>query len=181
MNIFLTIILTAIGLSMDAFSLSLVYGMWGMGKKEEILLSIIVGLFHFFMPLIGLFVGNIFISFLNNNCNYLIDIIFFLIGIEMIISSFIEKEINIINGIVDYLLFGFSVSVDSFTVGIGLNFIYNNYLLVSFIFMVFSGIFTFLGLFFGNKIKLRYGNISKIIGGFILIILSFCYFFSFFV
>ena len=80
MNIFLTIILTAIGLSMDAFSLSLIYGMQGMNKKNEILLSSIVGLFHFFMPLIGIFIGNIIVLFLNNNCNYFVGIIFFLIG-----------------------------------------------------------------------------------------------------
>ena len=58
MNVLFTCILIGISLSMDAFSLALLYGTYGLAKNEEITLSIIVGLFHFFMPLIGLFFGN---------------------------------------------------------------------------------------------------------------------------
>ena len=50
-----TIFLIAIALSMDAFSLSLAYGTLGLTKKEVNKLSVIVGIYHFFMPLIGLF------------------------------------------------------------------------------------------------------------------------------
>ena len=49
MNLFLLFII-AISLSMDAFSLSLAYGTLDINKKEIITLSIIVGIYHFFMP-----------------------------------------------------------------------------------------------------------------------------------
>ena len=58
MDIFFTTLLVGISLSMDAFSLSLIYGTQNIGKKNEIMLTIIVGLFHFFMPLLGLNIGN---------------------------------------------------------------------------------------------------------------------------
>ena len=48
MDIFFTIVLIGISLSMDAFSLALVYGTYSLVKKDILLLSVIVGLFHFF-------------------------------------------------------------------------------------------------------------------------------------
>ena len=54
----LAILVIAVSLSMDAFSLSLVYGTLNLEKKTIILQSLIVGLFHFFMPRIGIYVGD---------------------------------------------------------------------------------------------------------------------------
>ena len=46
--IFLTILIVAISVSMDAFSLSLLYGTLNLRKEEIIKLSIMVGIFHFY-------------------------------------------------------------------------------------------------------------------------------------
>ena len=51
------VILIGISLSMDAFSLSLAYGTLNIKNRNINLLTLIVGLYHFFMPLIGMFVG----------------------------------------------------------------------------------------------------------------------------
>ena len=59
MGSLLTTILVGISLSMDAFSLSLAYGTINLNKRQELTLSLIVGLYHFVMPLIGLFFGSI--------------------------------------------------------------------------------------------------------------------------
>ena len=53
------LIITAVSLSMDAFSLSLLYGTLGMKKEEKLILSFIVGIFHFIMPLLGKCFGNL--------------------------------------------------------------------------------------------------------------------------
>jgi putative Mn2+ efflux pump MntP len=58
MNIILIFII-AISLSMDAFSLSLAYGTISLSKKEIRLLSFIVGIYHFFMPILGMLLGKI--------------------------------------------------------------------------------------------------------------------------
>ena len=77
---------------MDAFSLALIYGTEGINKKNKILLSVVVGIYHFIMPIIGLTIGNIITSKIIVNTNILVGIILSLIAIEMIISSFKEKE-----------------------------------------------------------------------------------------
>lgn len=177
MNTLLTTILVGISLSMDAFSLSLVYGTYGLNKKNIYLLSIIVGIYHFFMPLIGILFGNFLQEYLIFNINLIVSIIFGIIGIEMILSSFKNEEVNISNNLLGYLLFGLSVSIDSLTTGIGLSVINNNYLECSIIFMLTSSIFTYIGLLLGNKLNKKLGNISTIIGGIILILLAIHYYF----
>lgn len=177
MNTFFTTLLVGISLSMDAFSLALIYGTQGMSKKDELFLSIIVGLFHFFMPLIGFNLGNFLYNYFIFNFNLVVGIIFTIIGIEMIVSGVKEEEVNILLSIWGFLMFGLSVSIDSLTTGIGLKVINDNYLEVSSIFMLCSGIFTYFGLKFGNKLNDKFGKYSTIGGGGMLIILAIYYVF----
>ena len=177
MNVLFTCILIGISLSMDAFSLALLYGTYGLAKKEEIMLSTIVGLFHFFMPLIGLLFGNVIFRYLVVDSNFVVGIIFGLLGIEMFISSFRNEEVKILIGFVPFLLFGLSVSIDSLTTGIGLSSISDNYLMVSSIFMLFSGCFTYLGLKLGGFLSKRFGKLATIFGGGMMIVLGFFYIF----
>lgn len=162
---------------MDAFSLALIYGTQSIGKKNKIILSIIVGIYHFVMPLLGVFLGNIILKYLVINLSIVVSIIFLFIGIEMIISSIKDDSHDFVVSIFGFLIFGLSVSIDSFTTGIGLNVINNNYLEVSSIFCIVSGSFTYLGLILGNKLGSIFGKLSTIIGGVILIILGIIYFF----
>ena len=177
MDTFFTTLLIGISLSMDAFSLSLLYGTQNISNRNKIILSSIVGAYHFFMPLLGLFFGSIITKYLIINVSVLVAIIFLIIGIEMIISNLKDKEEKMFLSIPGFFIFGFSVSIDSFTTGIGLNVINSNFLEVSIIFCLVSGIFTYLGLILGNKLKSYFGKLSTIIGGIILIILGIYYFF----
>ena len=175
MNIFLTIILIGISLSMDAFSLALIYGTYSLEKRDIILLSSIVGIFHFFMPLMGLGFGSIISKYFLLNVNLVVGVIFFIIGIEMFISSVKDEDVNVMISIFGFLLFGFSVSIDSFTTGIGLSLITNNYILASIIFMFVSASFTFIGLSCGNRLSEKFGSRATMLGSIIMIILS-CYY-----
>lgn len=168
----LTIVLIAISLSMDAFSLAMLYGTEGIKRKDKLILSIIVGIFHFIMPIIGLSIGSIITNKIIFKHDILEGIILSLIAIEMIISSFKEKEQTFLISIPGFLLFGLSVSIDSLTVGIGLQTITDNYVLSALIFSITSLIFTLLGLNLGNILNQKYGKISTLIGGIILFILG---------
>lgn len=163
---------------MDAFSLSLLYGTEGISKKDKVLLSIIVGSYHFMMPFIGLSIGSFITSKIILKPSILVGAILSLLSIEMIISSFKEKEEKFLLSLPGYLLFGLSVSIDSLTTGIGLPAITNNYILSSLIFSVTSFFFTFLGLNLGNFLNQKYGKISTILGGTILLILGIIYIFK---
>ena len=157
-------------ISMDAFSLALVYGMVNLTSKQKLTLSIIVGIYHFIMPLIGLnfgiFIDNI--SFIN--LHIISSIILIYIGIDLIISK--EEDNNIVTNTLGFIMFGLSVSIDSLTVGIGLKAITNNYLLAAITFSLTSLIFTYLGLILGNTIGKKVGSYAKTIGGVILIIIA---------
>ena len=177
LNIFFTFFLVAVSLSMDAFSLAIIYGTYGINMKKQIILSIIVGLFHFFMPLMGLWVGNMLKLFLEINSSFIVGGLFFIIGMEMILSVKSSKEINFLTSVWGFLLFGFTVSLDSLTVGIGLSLITTYYLVAAVMFMVVSGLFTFLGLRFCEFFNKNFGKYACLFGGFIMIILSFYYIF----
>ena len=177
MEIILLVII-AVTLSMDAFSLSLAYGTIGLDKKNIILLSCIVGIYHFIMPLIGLSIGLFVTNKIIINTNILVGIILSLIAIEMIISSFKEKEEEFLLSIPGYLLFGLSVSIDSLTTGIGFPAITDKYVISALIFSVTSLIFTFLGLNLGNILNKKYGKISTVIGGSILLVIGLLYIFK---
>lgn len=169
------VIIIAVSLSMDAFSLSLAYGTLNMEKKEMQLLSIIVGIYHFFMPLIGMWIGNKILGFLPIHPNTVVFIVLFIIGVQMIIESFKQtREVSLMK-FSELLIFGLAVSIDSFSVGIGLRAIYKNPLICSFIFSFSSFLFTYLGLYLGKKINDIVGHISTRIGGLALIIIGFFY------
>ena len=175
MNIIL-LFLVAISLSMDAFSLSLAYGTISLSKKEIKILSIIVGLYHFFMPIFGMLVGKFLFKLFPVGEGLITFIIFSFIGINMIIETFKKDESVKKMKIAEMLLFGLAVSIDSFSVGIGINSISNNFLVSSSIFSITSFLFTYVGLLLGNKLNELIGKLATLIGGVALIILGIIYF-----
>ena len=177
MSSFFTILLIAISLSMDAFSLALVYGLLIYSKKRKLLLSIIVGIYHFFMPLVGMIFGNILGKINIINLDLVSFLILIYIGIDLIIST-LKKEDKISTNNLGLIIFGLSVSLDSLTLGIVLKSITNNYLLASTTFSITSIIFTYLGLNLGNIIGNKIGSYSKIIGGIVIIIIAIILFFK---
>lgn len=175
LSIFFTCILIGISLSMDAFSLALLYGTYGLRKRNEVMLSGIVGLFHFFMPIIGLVFGSIIFKFFLVEAHLLVGIIFLLIGLEMFISSFRDDDVRVVVSFIGFLLFGLSVSIDSLTTGIGIASISDNYLMVSSIFMVISGCFTYVGLRLGGILSKRFGRFATMFGGGMMMLLGLIY------
>lgn len=178
MHSLFTMFLVGVSLSMDTFSLSLCYGTLNLNNKKTILLSIIVGIFHFFMPILGLSIGNLIINNLLIDGKYLILLIFSVIGIDMILESFKDEEKTMLTSFLGILLFAFSVSIDSFSTGIGLNLMTDNILGSLIIFTLTSSGFTYFGVKLGGVLNSKLGKISNIIGGIILILLGIYFFFN---
>ena len=178
MFIIFSLLLVAIGLSMDTFSLSLGYGMFNLSKKEILKISICVGLFHFFMPIFGNLLGNILLSFLPIKTEIIIGIIFLTITVDIIFSLLKKQDLKPFKNNLEIIVFSFTVSIDSFSTGIGLNLFKVPYYISSFIFMLVSFIFTYLGLSLGKKLHDIIGKKAEIIGIIILLSLSFYYLFK---
>jgi putative Mn2+ efflux pump MntP len=174
----LTIIFfVAISLSMDAFSLALAYGTLNMTKRDILVLSIIVGLFHFFMPIIGNLFGAEIFKFIPVSSSIVTFLILFIIGLQMTYEVFTKKQNIKYLKIYEMFIFGFAVSIDSFSVGIGINSLYDNIIVPALIFSIFSAFFTFLGLCLGKIINQIIGKMAELIGGIVLILISLIYLF----
>ena len=171
----IVIFIIAVSLSMDAFSLSLAYGTLNLDKKNIYELSIIVGIYHFFMPLFGTLCGSKILSLIPINNYLLVFLVLSVIGIEMIIETFKNSSDVKIMKIGELIIFGLAVSVDSFSVGIGLSSISNNILIAVIVFSLVSFIFTYIGLIMGKKINSIIGKASTLIGGMVLIIIGIFY------
>lgn len=169
----LFIFLIALSLSADAFSLSIAYGILNIKKNKIIITSLIVGIFHFIMPLLGYFLGTKISLILKLNPKYILSFVLILIMIETIKSINEEKEIKELNyNYISIILFALFVSIDSFTVGIGIKTITSNLILPPSIFAFISFLLTYLGFNLGKYISKKSERISKYIAIFILFSMS---------
>lgn len=180
MSFFLTNLFVGIGLSMDAFSLAILYGTLNLKKNKIILLSTIVGIYHFFMPLFGFFIGDHVLSNYILDPEFLIGVIFTVIAIQMLLSLKKEEEVKSLKGLGALLLFGFTVSIDSFSIGMGfgtLRLPFMKIIMSSIIYSITSCTFTFLGLSIGSTLSNRFGKLATFLGSVILLAIAIHYFF----
>lgn len=171
MNIVM-LLLIGLSLSMDSFSLSLSVGTMNYSFKNHLLLSVCVGIFHFIMPMLGTILGNSISKNFSIDSDKLLFFLFLFIFIEMVLDLFNKSEKKVNLSLANMLLFAFSVSLDSFTIGIGLNNITTLPILGYFIFMICAFTFTIVGLTIGKKSYNKYGLIAKIIGLIIILCLA---------
>lgn len=165
----------AIGLSMDAFSLAIVYGSTGINKKKIINMSLTVGLLHFIMPNIGDKLGEKFLQGFISYGNIITGLIFLVLAVQMIVSLKDKETTTELNNYLELFLFSIAVSLDSFTLGIALSLEGHNLMIGGIIFALISSIFTLIGLLFGKFLSYKTGIIGKIIGITILLLLSLKY------
>lgn len=185
----LTIILVAIVLGLDAFSLSLALGLQGKPRDYELKFSAIVGVLHIIMPLAGLSLGLAAGKILGIWASRLGAVILAYIAINFIIKGYRQTRPRVysfkegksaIDKPDDYyrqdwgsmLLLGISVSIDALTVGFSLG----TFKMPVFITVIIMGIvavtMTLLG-FLGGRICNRLaGSYAQIAGGLILAVLA---------
>ena len=153
---------------MDAFALAVSYGIKKISIKKIVITSICVGTFHFFMPLIGNEVGIFLFKYTFLKPKFIIFLVFMLLSVDMLISFFNGdgniKELNIIG----ILFFSLSVSLDSFSVGLGLNYLYSNVLFSCSCFSLISTLMTMIGFKIGKYINDRVGKYSFLVGSLVI-------------
>lgn len=166
-----SILLIGISLSMDTFSLSLTLGTVSENKLIKIL-PLFVGIFHFFMPLLGNIIGITLINLLDLASNIILGTVLIVLGINLAIHYFKDETAEINLNIIGVIIFALSVSIDSFSVGLGINDITNNYYIASIIFALCSASFTYLGIIIGKYSSKLIGKYAIILGIFLLLILG---------
>ncbi|MFD3259308.1 manganese efflux pump MntP family protein [Paenibacillus lentus] len=166
-----TILLMAVALGMDAFSLGIGIGMRGVRRVEMLRIGVLVAFFHLLMPLLGIVAGQYAGELLGSLAKYVSGGLLVLLGGHMIWSSLLGSDEQAVNyrSFLGILLFSLSVSVDSFSVGVSLGMFHSDLLLTVIAFGLFGGIMSILGLQLGRGVGERLGEYGEAAGGAILL------------
>lgn len=168
----LILLMIGISLSIDAFSVSTCIGMCNLTFKKTLNTSMLIGLFHFIMPLIGVFISYQIKRILLIDSDIILGIILLLLSLQLFIEYLKPSNKEITLNKYGALFFALGVSIDSFTIGLGLSAITDNLLLSSTIFSLCSFSFTFLGLTLGRYINMLFKKYSYLIGTLVLFVLG---------
>ncbi|MBP2243015.1 putative Mn2+ efflux pump MntP [Cytobacillus eiseniae] len=169
-SVLFTLTLMAFALAMDAFSVGLGMGMYKLRLRQILKIGLLIGMFHVWMPLLGMITGKFLSEQFGMFATYVGGGLLLLLGIQMIWSGFKKEESSMITPVGwGLLLFGFSVSLDSFSVGLTLGIYGAKMLIVLICFGTTATILTWLGLLIGRKVQGWLGSYSEALGGSILI------------
>ena len=169
----MTILIMAFALGMDAFSVSLGMGMYQMRLRQIFKIGITIGIFHIWMPLLGMVTGRFLSEQFGEIASYIGGGLLFLLGAQMIVSSFRKEEGSLITPVgFGLLLFALSVSLDSFSVGLSLGIFGAKTIMVLISFGVGATLLAWTGLLIGQRVQGWLGKYSEVLGGAILFIFS---------
>ena len=168
------IILTAIGLSMDAFAVSICkcLSTKDVRIKHSIITGLYFGLFQALMPIIGYFLGVNFQDAISSVDHWIAFILLALIGISMIKESREEGDGNDSYDFKTMIILAVATSIDALAVGISFALLDVDIFFSS----ALIGIITFALSAFGVKAGCHLGSRSRsraeLLGGVILILIG---------
>lgn len=168
----ITIVVMAIALGMDAFSLGIGIGLRGIRLLDILKISFVTGLFHVLMPLLGMIMGHYVGELLGGVATMVGGALLMLLGSHMIFNAL---RGNHDSGMMDYrsswslLFFAFSVSIDSMSVGVTLGLFSADVIAAVLTFGMFGGLLSVLGLLLGRRAGNWIGEYGEALGGVILL------------
>lgn len=173
MSIFELFIL-AIGLSMDAFAVSICKGL-SLGKikaKHMCIAGAWFGGFQALMPLIGYYAGHLFADKITRYSHWIAFALLVYIGVSMIKESKEEESVNADMDVRSMFLLAVATSIDALAVGVTFAF-----LKVAIVPAVsFIGVITFVcsaaGVKIGSLFGMKYKSKAELCGGMILILIG---------
>jgi len=187
-NPLVTIILVAIVLGLDAFSLAMGMGVKGVNRRYAIKFSVIVGVFHVVMPLVGLEAGLALGKLLGVWAARLGALVLLYIAFDFIIKGYREIRPQSLkfsegrqlfrgvkvprSGWTGIIILGLSVSMDALTVGFSLGTFKMPLFLTVMIMGATAGIMTALGFTAGRFFGRLLGSYAQMTGGILLLLLA---------
>lgn len=169
----ITLLILAVALGTDAFSVCLGLGMTGVRSRQILIVSLTVLAFHVIMPLIGWFAGELAGSLLGKAASIAGALVLIYLGAKMIYSAwkgdgeFNNREALVTTG--GMLLLAAGVSMDALSAGFSLGTQNVNLPLTVGVIGVVAGIMTGTGLLLGRFVGNRVGERAVGIGGTLLV------------
>lgn len=175
---YIELLLLAIGLSMDAFAVSVCKGLSvkNAGLREQVLCGVWFGGFQALMPLIGYFLGTLFAAAIEAFDHWVAFALLVLIGVNMLREAFSKEEEE--SGNSDYgfktmFVMAVATSIDALAVGVSMALAgdVNIWVAISLI-GVTTCLLSALGVKIGKVFGDRFEKKAQIAGGVILILLG---------
>ena len=167
----LTIFLIAVGLSLDAFAVSIAAGavMKYFNSEDAFKTAFFFGAFQLVMPVLGWFSGLTFKNFISGVDHWIAFGLLFLVGCKMIYESFeMEKKKP---GVSTMALLGLALatSIDALAVGLSLSFLNVAIARPAVIIGTVTFLLSFAGVFLGHKFGRLFAGKMEIAGGIVII------------
>lgn len=172
---FVELFLIAVGLSMDAFAVSVCKGLSvnRLEKKHAAIVGLYFGGFQFLMPVIGYLLGSRFESLITSVDHWIAFALLLVIGGNMIKESFGEAEkLNDDFGFKTMVLLAVATSIDALAVGITFAFLQVRIVPATSLIGVTTFCLSALGIYIGHRFGARYKARAERVGGVILILIG---------
>lgn len=171
---FWELFILAVGLSMDAFAVSVCKGL-SLGKikaKHMCLAGIWFGGFQALMPLVGYFLGSFFADVITKYSHWIAFALLAFLGAKMIKESFESEELDDNMGWKTMLVLAVATSIDASAVGVTFAFLNVNILFAVIVIGVTTFAFSAAGVKIGSVFGEKYKSKAEIAGGIILILIG---------
>ncbi|MHC4426891.1 MAG: manganese efflux pump MntP [Planctomycetota bacterium] len=170
---FITVIVIAVGLAMDAFVVSIVSGgaYRQLHVKHALRMALFFGGFQAFMPLIGSLAGLTIKEHIEHCDHWIAFGLLSAVGVKMIYESFkiksVEENLDPSNIFV-LLVLSVATSIDALAVGITLSLIASSIVVAVVIIGLITFVLSYLGVIIGKKFGHFFENRIEALGGLIL-------------
>ena len=168
------LLVIAVGLSMDAFSVSVCKGLSveKVELKHILLCGLFFGIFQAVMPTIGYFIGSSFAEYVQKFDHWIAFGLLAYIGFNMIKEARQEEKLDADFSLKTMTLLAIATSIDALTIGISFAFLDVDLLLSVTSIGLTTFIFSAVGVILGHKIGSKFSSRAEMLGGIVLIILG---------
>lgn len=174
---FFELFIVGVGLSMDAFAVSVCKGL-SLEKcsfKKALIAGLYFGAFQAIMPMLGYYLGSTFAEYLSSFDHWIAFGLLVIIGAKMMKEAFDKDACNNASGSFktgDMLLSAVATSIDALAVGVSFSFLQVEILPAAAIIGITTMLISMLGIkigsLFGTKLKAR----AELLGGVILVLIG---------
>lgn len=181
MALVIELFLLGMGLSMDAFAVSVCkgLGMRKLNKKQALIIGLYFGGFQALMPFVGWLLGSQFQKYITSIDHWIAFILLGFIGGKMMIEAVRkwneEEVVDVMDAPTDHknmLVLAVATSIDALAVGITFAFLGTPIVEAITIIGITTMVISIAGVVVGNFFGSRYKSKAEFIGGLILVLLG---------
>ncbi len=181
MALVIELFLLGVGLSMDAFAVSVCkgLGMRKLNKKQALIIGLYFGGFQALMPFVGWLLGSQFQKYITSIDHWIAFILLGFIGGKMMIEAVREwneeEVVDVMAAPIDHknmLVLAVATSIDALAVGITFAFLGTPIVEAITIIGITTMVISIAGVVVGNFFGSRYKSKAEFIGGLILVLLG---------